>query len=84
MGGRGLKMTGPGMPESDAPRHMIKIGRNERCPCGSGKKYKECHEKEGTAYLEKLTRDVQRRQLRARREALKLKGVPWYRRWMVR
>ena len=20
-----------------------KIGRNERCPCGSGKKYKQCH-----------------------------------------
>lgn len=22
---------------------MAKIGRNERCPCGSGKKYKRCH-----------------------------------------
>ncbi len=20
-----------------------KIGRNEKCPCGSGKKYKNCH-----------------------------------------
>ena len=20
-----------------------KVGRNERCPCGSGKKYKKCH-----------------------------------------
>jgi preprotein translocase subunit SecA len=20
-----------------------KVGRNERCPCGSGKKYKQCH-----------------------------------------
>ena len=20
-----------------------KIGRNEKCPCGSGKKYKHCH-----------------------------------------
>ena len=20
-----------------------KIGRNEKCPCGSGKKYKKCH-----------------------------------------
>ncbi|NOX23939.1 MAG: hypothetical protein GXP36_12760 [Actinobacteria bacterium] len=20
-----------------------KIGRNERCPCGSGRKYKRCH-----------------------------------------
>lgn len=22
---------------------MAKTGRNERCPCGSGKKYKQCH-----------------------------------------
>ena len=21
----------------------VKIGRNERCPCGSGRKYKHCH-----------------------------------------
>ena len=29
-----------------APRHSTaraKIGRNERCPCGSGLKYKRCH-----------------------------------------
>lgn len=26
---------------------MEKVGRNELCPCGSGKKYKNCHEKEG-------------------------------------
>ena len=25
------------------PRTSRKIGRNERCPCGSGKKYKFCH-----------------------------------------
>lgn len=24
-------------------RHDIKIGRNDPCPCGSGKKYKKCH-----------------------------------------
>lgn len=23
--------------------HIKKIGRNEQCPCGSGKKYKKCH-----------------------------------------
>jgi hypothetical protein len=23
---------------------MAKTGRNEPCPCGSGKKYKHCHE----------------------------------------
>jgi preprotein translocase subunit SecA len=25
-------------------RHVAKVGRNEACPCGSGKKYKKCHE----------------------------------------
>jgi preprotein translocase subunit SecA len=25
-----------------APRHVIKVGRNEPCPCGSGKKHKNC------------------------------------------
>ncbi len=24
-------------------RTIKKIGRNEKCPCGSGKKYKNCH-----------------------------------------
>src|SRR5260370_3970785 len=24
-------------------RDMPKVGRNEACPCGSGKKYKHCH-----------------------------------------
>ena len=28
--------------ERRAPRRRRKIGRNERCPCGSGKKYKHC------------------------------------------
>ncbi|HEV8096738.1 MAG TPA: SEC-C metal-binding domain-containing protein [Burkholderiales bacterium] len=26
-------------------RGAAKIGRNEPCPCGSGKKYKHCHGK---------------------------------------
>ncbi len=25
------------------PSHVEKVGRNEPCPCGSGKKYKKCH-----------------------------------------
>ncbi len=24
---------------------MEKVGRNDPCPCGSGKKYKNCHQK---------------------------------------
>src|SRR5918997_656018 len=35
----------PGEPEngSAAPRKSRKVGVNEPCPCGSGKKYKHCH-----------------------------------------
>ena len=31
--------------KSDVTRRIIskKVGRNEPCPCGSGKKYKQCH-----------------------------------------
>jgi preprotein translocase subunit SecA len=25
---------------------MPKVGRNDPCPCGSGKKYKHCHGRE--------------------------------------
>ncbi|OED94667.1 preprotein translocase subunit SecA [Vibrio breoganii] len=33
-------------PEAAAPvRNEHKVGRNEPCPCGSGKKYKQCHGK---------------------------------------
>ncbi|MBU1026528.1 MAG: SEC-C domain-containing protein, partial [Candidatus Margulisbacteria bacterium] len=28
--------------EQTAPRKKIKVGRNDDCPCGSGKKYKKC------------------------------------------
>ena len=33
-------------PMSGAPDREVtktKVGRNERCPCGSGRKYKHCH-----------------------------------------
>ncbi|MDI6807773.1 MAG: preprotein translocase subunit SecA [Candidatus Eisenbacteria bacterium] len=25
------------------PKHLVKVGRNDPCPCGSGKKFKRCH-----------------------------------------
>ncbi|MBM3355878.1 MAG: hypothetical protein FJY47_08530, partial [Betaproteobacteria bacterium] len=28
-----------------AMRPSTKVGRNDPCPCGSGKKYKQCHGK---------------------------------------
>jgi preprotein translocase subunit SecA len=36
--------AGPEQAEAPKPvRVATKIGRNEPCPCGSGKKYKKCH-----------------------------------------
>jgi preprotein translocase subunit SecA len=38
-----------GRPEKSAPaartpaKAAAKVGRNDPCPCGSGKKYKKCH-----------------------------------------
>lgn len=34
-------------PESKTPKNEQKIGRNDPCPCGSGKKYKKCCMKKG-------------------------------------
>jgi len=28
-----------------SPAAMAKVGRNDPCPCGSGKKFKHCHGK---------------------------------------
>ena len=32
-------------PAPPAKREADKVGRNDPCPCGSGKKYKRCHGK---------------------------------------
>ena len=34
---------GPSIQLSPQRREMPKVGRNDPCPCGSGKKYKHCH-----------------------------------------
>jgi len=40
-------LTNSSEPKSNAPIHVEKkVGRNDPCPCGSGKKYKNCHGKE--------------------------------------
>ncbi len=31
------------MPQAQMPSGQPKVGRNDVCPCGSGKKYKKCH-----------------------------------------
>ncbi|HEY8509091.1 MAG TPA: preprotein translocase subunit SecA [Steroidobacteraceae bacterium] len=40
---RGAAPAGAVAPEAPFVRGERKIGRNEPCPCGSGKKYKHCH-----------------------------------------
>ena len=85
MGGkRGMrqhsKVVWPGFSNAPAPRSMPKIGRNDPCPCGSGEKYKECHQKEGQAYLDKLAKERDKEELRIRRERMKEQGVPWFKR----
>ncbi len=38
-------LTGPGQRKTEPVRVEKKVGRNEPCPCGSGKKFKQCHGK---------------------------------------
>ncbi len=78
------KVIWPGFSNNPLPRHIAKVGRNDPCPCESGKKYKDCHEKQGSAFLEKLARDVDKQRLKDMRQALKDRGVPWYKRLFYR
>ena len=34
--------TGNNAPQAPVKRDSSKVGRNDPCPCGSGKKYKDC------------------------------------------
>ncbi|MEN8107094.1 MAG: preprotein translocase subunit SecA [Pseudomonadota bacterium] len=49
MGGdqQGGQAAGEGQRQSPVTRQGRKVGRNEPCPCGSGKKFKHCHGKLG-------------------------------------
>jgi len=77
------KVIWPGV-DSTRQRRIHKVGRNDLCPCGSGRKYKDCHEKAGVAYLEKLAREEDKTHLREMRKRLKEQGVPWYKRFFLR
>jgi preprotein translocase subunit SecA len=44
----GVAAGGEAMPEGPPPAPVAvrtgpRVGRNDPCPCGSGKKYKKCH-----------------------------------------
>jgi preprotein translocase subunit SecA len=46
VGGGLMASDGPmanAMPGTDSAGEVDKAGRNDPCPCGSGKKYKKCH-----------------------------------------
>lgn len=58
-----------------APRTVSKIGRNDPCPCDSGRKYKDCHLRDGERFLKTLARQREK-------EAMREAGVPWYKRWL--
>lgn len=36
------RCTGGEVNPKEPPRQVVKVGRNDPCPCGSGKKYKKC------------------------------------------
>ena len=57
------KVVWPGFSNAPEPRNIKKVGRNEPCPCQSGKKYKDCHEKDGEAYLKKLAMEEDKARL---------------------
>lgn len=63
------------------PRRVLRVGRNDPCPCGSGKKYKYCHESEGDAFLQKLARQKDKERREARQKEA---GVSWFKRLLTR
>ncbi|MCL4235004.1 MAG: SEC-C domain-containing protein [Deltaproteobacteria bacterium] len=50
------------------PRQVLQVGRNDACPCGSGKKYKDCHVTEGDHWLRKMAEKL------AKEEAKRMKA----------
>jgi len=78
------KVVWPGFSNAPLPRHIKKVGRNEFCPCGSEKKYKDCHEKDGETFLQRLANEEERKRLKQLRQEMKEKGVPWYKRFFYR
>jgi len=51
-----------------APRSVLQLGRNEPCPCGSGKKYKVCHLSKGESFLKKMAKKQEKEKLKKARK----------------
>ena len=56
------------MSGSDYAMRLKTTGRNERCPCGSGRKYKQCHLAEDES-ARTVAADARREEARAARAA---------------
>ena len=65
-GSRGGPFARPGAERAPVVREGRKVGRNEPCPCGSGKKYKHCH---GQLVPRSVIAEHRRRRRCARRRA---------------
>jgi hypothetical protein len=81
---RHSKVVWPGFSNAPPPRQILKVGRNDPCPCGSDKKYKDCHESQGSTYLEKLGREREKERMKELRQKMKEQGVPWWKRLFIR
>jgi preprotein translocase subunit SecA len=46
-----IQTSGPAVAKKRTVKVGEKVGRNDPCPCGSGKKYKQCHGRPGTEPL---------------------------------
>lgn len=83
--GRNLsKVVWPSSSRAPLPRQVLKVGRNEPCPCGGGRKYKDCHQKDGEAFLAKLARKQAKERHKEAKQGPAGEGAPWWRRWLGR
>ena len=56
------------MTEMDPIQRLKQTGRNDPCPCGSGKKYKKCHLREDEEVEHKMQLDQEKARAPARLE----------------
>ncbi len=53
------------------PRAVLKVGRNDPCPCGSEKKYKNCCITKGDPFLKKMAAKLAKEEAKAKKAELK-------------
>ncbi len=58
--------------QQEVRRVVVQIGRNDRCPCGSGKKFKDCH----LGNEQELVRMIQSGQIRIQQQPAQPRPLP--------